>query len=204
MSTTSKPGTSRLDPFLDVIGVLRDSDVALMAGVTRSAVSVFRKRRGIPYRRSSEPAPAEPEETLARSAPVDPPAPARPHRRPSRLDAFLDRVGVLPDAQVAALAGTSRENVRLYRLRRGIPSPGTRASGTLRLASGAASTKGFLVVASDMSEFLVLAADIAQAAREALRHVARRAPGVRVVTLRYLADCLEPDLEGDRATLRDR
>lgn len=40
-------GTSKLLPFLDLVGVLPDADVAARAGVTRMAVALYRHRHGI-------------------------------------------------------------------------------------------------------------------------------------------------------------
>jgi len=42
--------------------------------------------------------------------------------RRSRLDEHVDILGVKPDKEVARVAGVSIENVRTYRLRRGIPA----------------------------------------------------------------------------------
>jgi hypothetical protein len=56
------------------------------------------------------------------------PAPSAAPSRTSRLDAFLELVGVLPDREVAQRAGMSTENVRMYRARRGIPA-GWRGEG---------------------------------------------------------------------------
>jgi hypothetical protein len=42
--------------------------------------------------------------------------------RPSVLDAHMDKVGILPDAEVGKIVGVSAENVRAYRKRRAIPA----------------------------------------------------------------------------------
>jgi hypothetical protein len=62
------------------------------------------------------------------AAPVAAPAPAPAveavkavsSRRPTRLEPWLHLLGVKPDAEIAALAGVTLENVRAYRARRGI------------------------------------------------------------------------------------
>jgi len=41
-------------------------------------------------------------------------------RRPNPLDAFRDRIGVLPDAEIARITGYTTSGVTRYRLRRGI------------------------------------------------------------------------------------
>ena len=89
-----------------------------------------------------EPSPAEaaPEPTPVPTEPVAPaPAPiadapalaaseapatgvASAAGRPSKLDGHLDIVGELPDRDVAAIAGVTAENVRMYRVRRQIPA----------------------------------------------------------------------------------
>ncbi len=46
----------------------------------------------------------------------------RKYRRKSKLDPYIDRVGILPDRQIAELAGVTSENVRAFRNRRGIPA----------------------------------------------------------------------------------
>ena len=43
--------------------------------------------------------------------------------KPSKLDPFKDKIGVLTDAEIAALAGVTVTNVYGYRLRHGIPAP---------------------------------------------------------------------------------
>ncbi len=139
---------SRLDPFLDKVGILPDEEVARLAGVSSSNVRQYRSRRRIPapsthrkarqvpmFERSPElvptPAPA-PEPVPApgtEPAPEPKPLPAIPEGwrpmkivRVSRMDPFLHLIGVVPDAEVAELAGVTAENVRAYRKRRGIPA----------------------------------------------------------------------------------
>ena len=64
-------------------------------------------------------------ELIAEPSPEPAPAPKAPAARPgrkSKLDDHLDKVGVLPDKEVAELVGVTPENVRAYRNRRGIPA----------------------------------------------------------------------------------
>ena len=48
--------------------------------------------------------------------------------RRSKIDPFADQVGTVPDREIAELAGVTVENVRTWRKRRGIPSPGRSAA----------------------------------------------------------------------------
>ena len=139
----SKPRGSKLDAFIEKMGFVPDREVAKLAGVTVSAVQKYRTRHGIKARRLREgpPAPitteaiAEPE-TRNLAAPDSGPPPAdrpsgsmpqqrrEPTRRGgrSRLEPYADKVGVVPAAELAKLAGVSAGAVRKYRSRRSIPA----------------------------------------------------------------------------------
>jgi hypothetical protein len=70
-------GRSKLDPFREVVGVLSDSEVAKQAGVTRSAVQMYRRTHGIPA--ASPPGgtrPPTPQPAGARTTAPPPPAAA--------------------------------------------------------------------------------------------------------------------------------
>ena len=43
-------------------------------------------------------------------------------RRRSKLDPYVAKIGILPDREVAEIAGVTSENVRAFRNRRGIPA----------------------------------------------------------------------------------
>jgi hypothetical protein len=111
-----KQRPSKLDPYIDKVGVLPDREVAELADVTAENVRAFRKRRGIPASWRGEGKAsgksAAPKKSRKESA----------GRRKSRLDPYMDKVGVLPDREVAELAGVTAENVRALRKRRGIPA----------------------------------------------------------------------------------
>lgn len=66
---------SKLDPFMDLIGTVADSEIAALAGVTPENVRAFRNRRGIAPHRAAGGAPKAPEK-----APVSPRAAAKPGR----------------------------------------------------------------------------------------------------------------------------
>ena len=51
---------SCIDPWLSLLGRLSDGEVARLAGCTGAAVSLYRRRRGIPASREGGPAPTQP------------------------------------------------------------------------------------------------------------------------------------------------
>jgi len=111
---------SKMDPFMDKIGVLSDREVGDLAGVSSENVRAFRKRRGIPAQWRGEA-----KQIAVASAPKAKAAPkAATKRKPRRgkLTPFLDQVGTVPDARIAEMAGTSPANVRAFRLRHDIPA----------------------------------------------------------------------------------
>lgn len=99
-------GRSKLTPFQHLIGQRPDREVAELANVTVEAVRMFRKRRGIKVGAPEAEAPAK-------KAKV-------PGRRRSALDPHINLIGKMSDAEVAALAGVTPENVRAFRNRHGI------------------------------------------------------------------------------------
>ncbi len=124
-ATASKPRQrrkSKLDPFMDKVGVLPDRDVAELAGVSAENVRAFRKRRGIAAGWRAEGSAAAP--VIPAAEPVAAPAPAeRPVRaRRSKLSPYREQIGILSDSQIAKMADTAAQNVRAYRLRHGIPA----------------------------------------------------------------------------------
>lgn len=134
-AATASGARARIAALESLLGVEPDGVVAKRAGVARKTVVEYRKLKGIAAYRgdagASSPAPVRvaAAASTARSAranvaaPVSPaPAPSSVPNRSSRLDAFLELVGVLPDREVAQRAGMSTENVRMYRARRGIPA----------------------------------------------------------------------------------
>ncbi|HCH64551.1 MAG TPA: hypothetical protein DFR83_17225 [Deltaproteobacteria bacterium] len=96
---------SKIAPFSDQVGQISDKEVAGLAGVSTEAVRMYRRRRGIELNVAKE-------ATLASKRP--------PSRRKSRLDPFYAQLGKVPDAEIAARAGVTPENVRAYRSRHGI------------------------------------------------------------------------------------
>lgn len=117
-----KPRRGKLTPYLDQVGITPDARVAELAGTSPTNVRAFRIRHGIParWRGEGEPLPAEPTAVTL----VDTPPAAKPGRKPRRgkLSPYLEELGILTDKQIATKAGTSVQNVRVYRQRHGIPA----------------------------------------------------------------------------------
>ena len=161
--TTRKPRKSKLDPYLDKVGVLPDKQVAELASVTPENVRAYRTRRGIPARWRGEGEPLPNEDAIlaearghaetAHQAPVDelPPEPDEPPAKGS---------SVLPAPQ---------------------PSP---RSGH---------QQGYSVAVEGShgeAEFVVVGADIAEAAKLALAAVSAGRIKGTVVGMRFLAQVL--------------
>jgi len=118
--TTRKPRKSKMDPFMDKIGVLSDREVGELAGVSSENVRAFRKRRGIPaqWRGEGKKTPATP----VPKAKAVPKAATKRKPRKGKLTPFMDQIGTTPDARIAEMAGTSHANVRAFRIRHDIPA----------------------------------------------------------------------------------
>jgi len=198
----------KLDAFRARLGKEPDHAVAGDAGVSRSLVSGYRKKHGIGaytgYKfgvRERPAAPAAPERrsrgrARSASAEVASLAPARSFRgRRSALDAFASLLGTVPDSEVARQAGVTSENVRTYRLRRGIPASWPVATKATSAAArppsspcavftvaievgGVAYT--YAIAAQSISEGVILAQDLA----------GRRHPGAVVKGLSHVAELL--------------
>ena len=124
-----RPRGSKIDPFRAHVGVLTDAEVAAMAGVSISAVKLYRDRNKI--------APAMPQGSTRRArdrqAPASPgvrppaPAPRKGPGRKSRIAPLHHLVGVIADADLAKQAGVTPNAVQMYRKKHGIPASGLRA-----------------------------------------------------------------------------
>ncbi|MBJ93462.1 MAG: hypothetical protein CMP23_03205 [Rickettsiales bacterium] len=143
------PRKSKLDGFAELIGLVPDKEVAAKAEVTVENVRSYRMRRGIPaafrgetaealqaklnHRQASKPAARKPARKARRKM---------RRRRTSKLDPYLELLGDLSDRELADRAGVTPENVRAYRVRRGIPArwrgeqadPSVRSSANDRIA----------------------------------------------------------------------
>lgn len=149
---------SRIERFREFVGKVPDSAIAAKAGVTPSAVKLYRTRLGIAAavpqgeRWGDRPLPAEfeamPAETKgsrsrkgrgrprkAAAAPAAEPAKRGPR---SKLDPFRDVIGIESDAIVAEKAGVSRSAVQMYRAKHGIKRSGATGGRKPRASAPAA------------------------------------------------------------------
>ena len=92
-----------------------DREIARQVGVSVQTVASYRKSLGITANRGRKPA------TIS----VSPSNGAKKNPGPGRsaISPFMDQLGAVPDAEIAALAGVSVNAVRNYRNRRGIKLP---------------------------------------------------------------------------------
>ena len=122
------PRKSVLDGFVDILGVVSDKEVAKKASSSPENVRAYRMRRSIPatFRGETLDAFLAKEKRRAGKQAVTKPARRKKRkmrrRRKSRLDPYLELVGDLSDRELADRAGVTPENVRAYRVRRGIPA----------------------------------------------------------------------------------
>jgi len=117
-----KPRKTKLDPYMDKVGVLSDREVAELAGVSSQNVRAYRKRRGIPAQWRGVAAVPKAAATKAPKSKAPQKAAAKRKPRRGKLTPFLDKIGTVPDARIAEMAGTSHANVRAFRLRHDIPA----------------------------------------------------------------------------------
>lgn len=164
---------SRLSELEERLGKAPDGVIATELGIARKTVVAYRKRKGIPpYRTPS----------------AHPPAPAR-MPRPSRLDAFRALVGQVSDREVAERAGVTPENVRMYRLRRGIQAAWRDAAEPIRTPQWI--WKVSTLQGGQPQAIALRAVDIRQALQEALTALAA-APEAEIVGLERVGPYVEP------------
>ena len=194
-SKTTSSRKSKLDACAHLIGTLPDKEVAEQTGVTAENVRTWRIRRGIPATWRGETQEDLARKQSARSKGRKRAAPKQRRPRPSRLDPWRHLLGEMPDKQLAEMAGVSAENVRSYRLRRGIAArwrgEGLDAPQALPARSkepvalselpSASRTNGsdwaFRVIAEVEGvrrEFVAFAPDMAAAARQVGEELAQR------------------------------
>jgi hypothetical protein len=130
-----RPRGSKIDPYRSDVGVLTDAEVAKKAGVSVSAVKLYRDRHKIP--------PALPQGATRRARdrkaggaaaastpPAErtaPPAERRGPGRKSKIQPLHHLVGALSDAEVAKQAGVTANAVQMYRKKHGIAPAGAAA-----------------------------------------------------------------------------
>ena len=160
----------RLRPYASELGQVPDGEVAQKAGLSVATVARIRRSRGIPP---------------AQRGVVD-------GSGASRIDPFLELLGRVPDAEVAALAGVTRAAVRNYRSRRNILS---NAENRRRSVKAAAETAGadeltptsvaFQVSLVDGRAGVILAESVVDAARRA------RSAGLKVTLVQRIGPILD-------------
>lgn len=107
---------SKLDPFMAGLGKEPDVAIALKSGVSVATVRKYREKLGIqPFRK------ALPEGAGRSTAYIK--SPPRPNSEPEWRAAIRDRLGVVPDVDLAREVSLTREAVRIYRASLGIPAP---------------------------------------------------------------------------------
>jgi hypothetical protein len=135
--------------------------------------------------------------------------------RKSKLDAYAHLLGSVADSEVARIAGVTQENVRTYRMRRGIvpsktaaqPAPAPKAApkappvrsapapvvtGAKPVASSTPRTV-YLVqldTAQGPRSYALLANDIGEAAASALGRAQARHPKATITAIQLVADLL--------------
>ncbi len=160
-----RPGTSdeAVAPFLSRLGTEPDRVIAEEAGVSVRTVAEFRRSRGIAGRRGRGPG----KRTSS----------ARNTKSRSTISKFEERLGLVPDAEIAKAAGVSIPAVSTYRRRRGIPSyRSQRTRARVAQFSGSksvepqADTSGITVYRvrmADESPAFLIAGSLSEAARTA-------------------------------------
>jgi hypothetical protein len=194
-------GGSKIDAFAHLVGVEPDAVVAAKAGVSRTAVTGWRRRHEItasqPRGRTPKAAPVAPARSAAKAAPV------APGPRLSPLDAFADQFGKVADADIAAQAGVSAWVVGDYRRRRGIPGwQGFRNQPRKAALSPVVELRAveprvlraYIVIAmarGEQREFIAVGPDIAEACRPIDAALAARGDGPWVVSeVRFKCEAL--------------
>ncbi|MCB9759041.1 MAG: hypothetical protein H6739_04310 [Alphaproteobacteria bacterium] len=117
---------AKIEPYLDMLGQVPDSEIAGLAGLSAQTVARVRRqldvkasgRKGAAAKPAAKPA-AKAAATPAAKAPEKAAKPA-PRKSRSKIAPFIDELGKIPDADIARKAGVSVNAVRNYRFRKGI------------------------------------------------------------------------------------
>lgn len=161
---------SKIDAFRDQVGLIPDLEIAKMAGVSVEGVRMYRRRHAIALepsarrRRRRKPSAAAASAAAASAAAAAAAAAAATTSTNSTLDAFRDQIGSVPDSEIAVMADVSESKVAQWRSAHGVaaaPEPAPAA----RVVEG---LQGYSVTIGE-TEYIVLAADIAEAAANAVR-----------------------------------
>jgi hypothetical protein len=132
-------------------------------------------------------------------------------RRRSRLDPYLELLGDVPDRELAERAGVTPENVRAYRVRRGVPArwrgergesdsaqppvaqPAANPSASARASSGSGVNYAYRVVADvdgESREYVVFASNMADAAVLAGSKLRKLSPNALLRELSLVGEAL--------------
>jgi hypothetical protein len=185
---------SELVPFMHELGKVPDHIIAEKAGVSRAVTVSYRNKLGIAaytgHRKGSKsPEILNQEQTERRSA-------AKLKKsfrgRRSLLEQYRDRLGVVPDAEIAKEAGVTAENVRTYRKRRNILAQWREGEevqpqvpATVVTADSQKGVAFLLQLEQEGSTraYVVVAGDIAAAAQKAVEGVSQRYPRAKLISL---------------------
>ena len=142
--------TERFQKAHELFGKKPDGEIAKTIGVSRTLVGQYRRKHGLPAYEGHKLTPGKKAPTNGKT--TKPPAKAKPQKkkaaqpRASKLDPYMDLLGVIPDREVAEKAGVSVENVRSYRVRRGIEAKWRQNGAAKKVAAKAAPKKPTKVV----------------------------------------------------------
>ena len=185
--------SSKLEAFIDDLGRMPDREIAEAAGVTPENVRTFRIRRGIPARWRGESVEALATRRASRAARAE----RSPRGRRSKLIDFVDLLGTVPDRELAEQAGVTPENVRTYRMRRGIPARWRGESDDDGPIAGVDPANGerraYRVVASvgdSRREYVTFGSDMSEAARGADATLGEFGGGAEICEIRLLGPAL--------------
>lgn len=191
-----------LAPFRSELGTIPDQQIAEKAKVSRSVVVNYRKRLGIKayegYKfgvRDAVPpsTPRAPRAQASRASSADTGGSKTFRGRRSKLDAWVHLLGREPDSEVARKAGVTQENVRTYRLRRGIAA---HVAGPARAAAPETPLSGRLVFSVQLETpdgaktYAVVAAGIGDAATLVAERGGHRYGKVSVKSVSYVAEMI--------------
>ena len=137
--SSARPGSKdvQIQPYVHLLGTVPDSEVAEQAGVSVRTIASYRSRKGIPGYNGPR----------KRRAP--------PTSRKSKIDAYADQLGQVPDRVIAEKAGVTLNAVRNYRTKRGIPAAGRASSPAAAAPAPVVSAPQVSVVAGGSAAYRV-------------------------------------------------
>ena len=178
----SNTGDERLRAFVGSLGKVPDRVIAERAGVSATTVGRFRRSKGIGAYEGYQ---------------FGKRGDGRvPSGRRSRLEAFKEVLGRIPDREVAERAGLTTEAVRIYRQRHGIVKTYGRRSRKRRAPVAVApSPRVFELEMAQKGQILrlhVVGSHVAEAYEQAMKVIAERDLTGTPVAIRYRGPVLDP------------